>query len=87
MKAWWLNEYECWAGESLEEALADWEKETGCRLDDDEREDCHEANYDTRVNMCDEDTSLEEMHNGPFKTIGELVAAMDKPGYVCGYDT
>ena len=87
MKAWWLNEYECWAGETLEEALAVWEKETGCHLDDDEREDCYEANPDTRVNMSDEDASLEEMRNGPFTTIGEILVTMGKPGYICGYDS
>ena len=90
MKAWWLNEYECWAGETLEEAIATAEAETGCPrteiLDEDVGE-CYEANPNTRVNLSDEDASHEEWLKGPFKTIGELLATMDKPGFVCGHDS
>lgn len=84
MKAWWLNEYECWAGETLEEAIATAEAETGYPRTDilDEDGECDEANPNTRVNMSDEDASIEEI----LKTIGELLATMDKPGFVCGYD-
>ena len=81
MKAWWLNDYECWAGETLNDAIADWEAETGCQRDEGVN-DPHEATPDTRVNM-DEDGNPA----GPFMTIGEILATMDKPGFVCGWDT
>ena len=89
MKAWWLNEYECWAGATLEEAIATAEAETGCPRTDilGEYGECYEANLNTRANLSDEDASYEEMLKGPFKTIGELLATMDAPGFVCGCDS
>lgn len=82
LRCWRLNEYEWWAANSLEEALADYQATTG-----EEGESAIDDLYFAELDESDLDEPLEiEPGADRWITIRDLVAAMDKPGFVCGID-
>lgn len=76
MKCFRLNEYEWYAGNDADEAIAAAMRDAGNSRDETVDADFFgEANPDTVVTMEDDE---------PSTTIGAILATMTKPGLVCG---
>lgn len=76
MKAFRLNEYDYYAGNDAEEAIAAAMRDTGNSPD--ETVDpmfFREANPEVVVTMEDDE---------PNTTVGAILAGMTKPGFICG---
>lgn len=71
-----INEADCWAGRTAEEAIADYMANHGLPRSEAVDEDFFgELPRSTPVKCVDE---------GPNLTVGEILAMMDGPGFVCG---
>jgi hypothetical protein len=81
LKAFRLNAYEVWAGETLEQAIEACIAETGCRRDE-AFDECWFSEFSDGT--C---VRVEDGEPGEFVTVGELLSSMDKPGLVCGYES
>lgn len=78
MNVYRLNDYEWYAGATLEEAVAAAMADSGSEHDDVLDDDYgYAASKDTPVLLDD----------GTTTTIGTLVSTMTAPGYVCGTET
>jgi hypothetical protein len=78
MRCFRINEYEWYAGKDAEEAIAAAMKVTG-----NTREETVDDVFfgEARLDMA---VSDEDGNN--VRTIGDILATMTKPGFVCGYE-
>lgn len=79
MRAWWVDDCECYAGRTKEEALAAAMANTGNRADDYfDLEDICEAPAGQMMTVG-EDPAVD-----PQRLVREFAAEMTEPGFICG---
>lgn len=80
MKAWRLNDYEWWAADTLEEAIAAAMEDTGCSREDVFDDDYGDPEPESALVWEDEERTKKI-------TVGELLSGMTEPGFAFGIET
>lgn len=78
MNAYQMDDYDVWAANSIEEAVSDYERETGGKVDPEEVRQLTDAELDADIPEFDEN----EQPTGKMTTIRSWLADMTKPGFL-----
>ena len=85
MKAYYVSDYEIWAANSAEEAMAAAMKEWGGTPDDEEyKYDVRELS-DAEMDEPFDDRDEDERPTGEKTTLRAEIALLNEPGFLCAY--